>query len=619
MPETIEIVSFLLIAGSSLAWVYFVRARRAGKVRGATQAYRLATELADEGIYTAKAVASDSGKVSDWIFTDCNQRGASYFGLAKQDLIGKKFSAIYPAAELQRVLRICDQALTHGHCQDEHEAWEDSSLKIKWLHRHIVKSEHGLSIAVRDISDAKHHALQMARLANEDPVTTLPNRRWLGEFLPPVLAEPGNKIALLFIDLDDFKNVNDALGHTTGDLLLRSAAMRLQSVVGANDRIVRMGGDEFAIVMTQFRETKEVKRVASLVNEILRFPLEVAKGRKLITASIGISLFPDDAGDMDTLLKSAEIAMYAVKTNGKGHSRFYDPTLYQQLKDRLALEQELSDATEKDQFVLYYEPRMSGATGRLCGMEALVRWIHPERGLIAPLEFISVAESTGLILKLGDLIIDKAFRQIVLWKKLGLPLFPVSINVSALQFSTGGLSRRFREALETHKVNPQLIQIELTESIMLGDEPAILKELEALRSLGIKLLIDDFGTGYSSLSQLQRLRLDTLKVDRAFLRDLGKPEGGKAEESKAFVNAIVSMAHALGMSVIAEGVENQAQMEILRSLSCDELQGYYFSKPLHAEAMSQLLECVDLPFDNNVAIPASQPTAFHDNLHRTAS
>jgi EAL domain-containing protein (putative c-di-GMP-specific phosphodiesterase class I) len=334
--------------------------------------------------------------------------------------------------------------------------------------------------------------------------------------------------------------------------------------------------------------------MAELVNEVLRFPLELVKGKKSITTSIGVSVYPDDGVDMDSLLKSAEIAMYAAKSSGKARYRFYDPSLYESLTGRLILEQELAEAIERDEFILVFEPRMRVATGRLCGMEALIRWIHPTRGLVPPLEFIPLAESTGLILKLGDLVIEKAFRQIQLWQHSSLPVVPVSINISAHQFNAGNLSRTFFDAFDKYKINPELVQIELTESTTLGDEALILKELSAIRSLGIKLLIDDFGTGYSSLSQLQRLKMDILKIDRSFLQDLDR-----TRESEVFVRAIISMAHALGMGVIAEGVETEQQLHILRSLSCDEVQGHYLSKPIPAETMSQFLARSNYPLVNH--------------------
>jgi diguanylate cyclase (GGDEF)-like protein len=580
---TATLVLFILLSSSAVAMYLLRRSRGERQDNGFQNAYRLATEMANEGFYVAHPLRSADGEVTDWTIADCNERGATYFGMRKHELIGKNLSLLYSPASLTRVMTICARAAQDGYYEDQYEV-TDSPLKLKWVHLQAITSKPGLAFSLRDISSKKEYALEMARLANEDPITTLPNRQWLADFMPKALSETKDKLALLFIDLDDFKNVNDSLGHPVGDLLLRATAMRLKSVTGPNDQVVRLGGDEFAIVLTGISNNAQVRRMAEMVNEVLRFPLELVKGKKSITTSIGVSLYPDDGTDLDSLLKSAEIAMYAAKSSGKARYRFYDPGLYESLTGRLILEQELAEAIERDEFVLVFEPRMRVATGRLCGMEALVRWIHPTRGLVPPLEFIPLAESTGLILKLGDLVIDKAFRQVQLWQDLRLPAVPVSINISAHQFNAGNVSRTFVDAFEKYKIDPELIQIELTESTTLGDEASIIKELSAIRSLGIKLLIDDFGTGYSSLSQLQRLKMDILKIDRSFLHELDK-----TREGEVFVKAIISMAHALGMNVIAEGVEREAQLRILRSLSCDEVQGHYLSKPIPGEIMSQFL------------------------------
>jgi diguanylate cyclase (GGDEF)-like protein len=580
---TATLVLFILLSAGLVA-IYLLRRSHGERLHYDFQnAYRLATEMAHEGFYVAHPLRSTQGEVSDWTITDCNERGAAYFGLRKHELIGRHLSHLYPAPALNRVLAICARTMDEGYYEDQYEVVANSPLKIKWVHLQAISSKPGLAFSLRDVSSKEEHAREMTRIANEDPTTTLPNRQWLADFLPKALSE-SKGLALLFIDLDDFKNVNDSLGHAVGDLLLRATATRLQSVIGPEDKVVRLGGDEFAIVLTDISNSAEARRMAEMVNEVLRFPLELVKGKKSITTSIGVSLYPQDGDDPDSLLKSAEIAMYAAKSSGKARYRFYEPNLYETLTGRLTMEQDLAEAIERDEFILVFEPRMRVSTGCLCGMEALVRWMHPGRGLVPPLEFIPLAESTGLILKLGDLLIDKAFKQIRHWEDSRLPTLPVSINISARQFNNGNLSRVFFQAFDKYQINPALIQIELTESATLGDEAAIVKELAAIRSLGIKLLIDDFGTGYSSLSQLQRLKMDTLKIDRSFLQELNR-----TREGEVFVTAIISMAHALGMDVIAEGVETERQLEILRTLSCDEVQGHYLSKPVAAEVMSQFL------------------------------
>jgi EAL domain-containing protein (putative c-di-GMP-specific phosphodiesterase class I) len=303
-----------------------------------------------------------------------------------------------------------------------------------------------------------------------------------------------------------------------------------------------------------------------------------------VHGSVGISIFPQDGDDVDTLLKHADIAMYAVKAKGKAHYQFFHPQLSESLVARLNKEQALRNAIEHDELVLYYQPRVDTFSGELRGMEALVRWMHPERGLIPPLEFIPLAEETGLIVKLGELVIEKACAQLARWKALDLPVVPVSINVSPRQFNQGNLSSLFSSCMARHDIDASLIEMEITESCMLGEDNAVTKELAAIEALDIKLLVDDFGTGYSSLSQLQRLDLDVLKVDRAFTTQICNEKGGEA-----FFKSILAMAHVLGMRVVAEGVETEQELRVLQALSCNEIQGYFISRPVPAEEVPSLL------------------------------
>lgn len=554
---------------------------RSGPDKDSGSLYRLATDTSDEAFLVLDPVYS-GGKLGDWKIMDCSEGAAKMWGTEKDALLGTLASSLYSPSEFHNISEIYAWALERGFHEDEYQEDFAALRPSLRLRRRIAACEGKLAVSLKESSPAEAE-IEMERLANEDAVTTLPNRNWLIDFLPGQLQDTKRRVGLFFIDLDDFKNVNDALGHSAGDLLLRVTAMRLKSVVRPGDWIARLGGDEFAIVLPDV-QPGELKKTAELINEILCFPLELVSGKKSMTTSIGVSLFPDDALDMETLLKNAEIAMYAAKNNGKAGYCFYKSDLSDALKDRLALEQDLSDAIERDQFVLFFEPKIHIRSGRLCGMEALVRWQHPERGLVPPQEFISLAEATGLIVKLGEHVITKAFEQLADWMQAGLPVVPLSINISAQQLHAGSLANRFKDALEKYPVQPELIQVELTESVMLGEKPAVVSELAKIRSFGVRMLLDDFGTGYSSLSQLQRLKMDTLKVDQSFLHEIDR-----SEEGKIFVNAIISMAHALGMTVVAEGVETEKQLEVLRMLGCDEAQGYLFARPMSAETAGRYL------------------------------
>jgi diguanylate cyclase (GGDEF)-like protein len=389
---------------------------------------------------------------------------------------------------------------------------------------------------------------------------------------------------LLFVDLDDFKNVNDTLGHAAGDEVLRSVAARLQSVLRPSDSVVRLGGDEFTVILEPIVHDADAARVAVRIEEAMRQPFELSRGTISLGASIGISLYPRDGEDAEALLKNSDIAMYRAKAEGKGHHRFFEPGLFESLKARLDTERALAKALEEDQFLLVYQPRVSTGNGELRAMEALVRWLHPERGLVPPSEFIPLAEQTGLIVRLGALVAERACAQIARWRAQRLPLVPISINVSSRQFAEGGMADAIADCLARHGVPPDLLEVEITESSMMGENADVLASLAGIRKLGVKLLVDDFGTGYSSLSQLQRLDMDGLKIDRSFTAELCR-----TTEGDVFVRAIVSMAHALGMNVVAEGVETTGQLRVLQSLSCNEVQGYLISRPVAAVEVPGLL------------------------------
>ncbi|RJG07926.1 EAL domain-containing protein [Noviherbaspirillum cavernae] len=573
-------VLLLLLAASGivvttrLAW----RKRQTEKIE---RTYRLATDGAREGFYIVRTLYDEEERVVDFLVEDCNERGATYYGMLRTQLIGKKFSEMPFGSYLSEVVRIFSGAMQTGFYEDELKVPAESPLQVAWVHRRLVRSGDGLAVTLRDISDMKAHEEALSRLANMDAVTALPNRHWLMNHLPTAVMrarESGATLAMLFVDLDDFKNINDTMGHAAGDELLRAAAARLRSVIRPQDNVVRLGGDEFTVILERVESSSDAARVAERIISSLDTPFVLADASlHAVKASIGISMFPHDGGDGETLLKHADIAMYAAKANGKGQYEFYRPQLSERLVVRLDREQALRKAIELDEFVLFYQPRVDTFTGELRSLEALVRWMHPERGLVPPQEFIPMAEETGLIVQLGELVIRKACAQLAQWRRQHLPVVPVSINVSPRQFNEGNLSALFSACMSEQDIAPSLIEIEITESCMIGEGNAVNEELSAIEALGIKLLVDDFGTGYSSLSHLQRLDFDILKVDRAFTAQLCN-----GKEGEAFFMAILSMAHVLGMGVVAEGVETAEQLHVLQALSCNEVQGYFISRPVPA-------------------------------------
>ena len=551
--------------------------------------YRLVIEEGGEGFFMLRAVQDECGVGSDYVILDCNERGALSTCLPKAALLGMLLSQLEPAAFWSQMIAACGLAMQTGFYEDECSTLCDA--RETWMLRRLVRSGDGVAATLRDITDAKVHQEALARLANVDALTTLPNRHWLTQFLPGALqraSDDNRRMALLFIDLDNFKNINDTLGHAAGDELLQAAATRLRSVMRPSDNVARLGGDEFTIVLEHIEDADTVTQIGERIVSAFAVPFLLAGGSlHVVHASIGISIYPADGANAATLLKNADIAMYAAKAGGKANFQFFKPHLSETLVQRLNVEQALRSAIDNDEFILHYQPRVDARTGRLLSLEALVRWMHPTRGMVPPLEFIPVAEETGLIIGLGELVIAKTCAQLAFWKSEDLPVVPVSINVSFRQFSESracSLQQSLAEHMATHEIETALIEIELTESCMMGEQHVIDRSLAEIQALGISLLVDDFGTGYSSLSQLQRLDFDVLKVDRAFTSALGE-----SIEGEVFFRAIISMAHALGMQVVAEGVETLEQLRCLQALSCDEIQGYYVSRPLPAADIPALL------------------------------
>lgn len=542
------------------------------------EAYRMATEEGIEGFYIVRPVRDRSGAILDFMVIDCNSRGAELLKLRRDELIGKSISVLIQKLGADRLISSLHTAMTAGACEGELKSSATEAIAEQWLRLKIVRSNDTLAIRLSDISDTKAHVAELERRGNEDALTGLPNRHWANFYLPQAIdlaAANQTKLAILFIDLDGFKAVNDTMGHEAGDELLRHAGRRLKLAVRPRDHVVRIGGDEFIVIIENIAHKSDAAHVAERVVHAFRKAFSLPQGVQSVGTSIGISVFPDDGTDANILLRNADIAMYSVKTSGKRNYRFFDTQFYEALRARLERETELRYAIEHDQFVMHYQPRVDISTGTTSSMEALVRWVHPAKGLISPLDFIPLAEETGVIIELGALVIDKVCAQLARWSRTGQGLVPVSVNVSPCQFGQVDIVRILKRSLARHGVNPKLIEIELTESSMMGDSIDVARILNEVRALGVKLLVDDFGTGYSSLSQLQQLDFDVLKVDQAFTARLERNE-----EGQVFFRAIITMAHALGMRVVAEGVETLEQIKLLKTLQCDEIQGFYISHPV---------------------------------------
>ena len=434
--------------------------------------------------------------------------------------------------------------------------------------------------ALRDITARKHAEARIQYLAHHDLLTGLPNRAYLTERLGTILAlarRHGTLVAILFLDLDNFKSVNDLLGHHVGDVLLRQVAARIKGVLREADMVSRLGGDEFLVILADLAAAEDAGTVAEKLLQVIAAPVELEEREFRIDASIGISVFPRDGDNADDLIRHADAAMYSAKEQGRGHSRFYTPGLSDAAAEDLAHESRLRDALRSGEFVLHYQPQLRVADLQLAGVEALVRWRHPQRGLTDPEEFIGFAETHGLIDDIGQFVLREACRQNKAWQAAGYAPLPICVNVSAAQFQRGDLIADVGRVLEETGLEARYLELELTESLLM-DQDIVGSALAGLRALGVKIAIDDFGTGYSSLAYLKRYPIDKLKIDRSFIADLGADA-----DDRAIAVAIINMAKTLKLAALAEGVERAEQLEFLRQHGCDEFQGYLAGNPVPAE------------------------------------
>jgi diguanylate cyclase (GGDEF)-like protein len=434
------------------------------------------------------------------------------------------------------------------------------------------------------------HATRVEYLAYHDGLTALPNRSLFNNLLSQAISQAQRhhwQLAVAFIDLDRFKQINDTLGHEAGDELLKQVASRLKGCLRESDAVARLGGDEFVVLMTGLREDKYAATVAQKIITMIAKPFVLLGQEFRVTASIGISTYPTDGVDEQTLTKNADIAMYQAKDDGKNQFQFYSEKLNANSLERLTLESSLRHALERSEFRLEYQAKREMVHGQITGMEALLRWQHPDLGLVAPMQFIPVAEETGLIVPIGKWVLQTACLQNVAWQKLGLPRLSIAVNLTARQFSDEHLLRDITSILESTRMEACLLELEIHESLLIQDIERTLRILTQLKALGIKIAIDDFGTGYSSLATLQRFPLDTIKIDRSYIRDIGHGE------ECSLTRAIIEMGKSLSLTVVAQGVETKEQAEFLRAYACDEFQGFYFNKPLSAHKFTELLRAQD--------------------------
>jgi diguanylate cyclase (GGDEF)-like protein/PAS domain S-box-containing protein len=537
-----------------------------------------------------------------------NQRGAivllnvqaeKQFGYRRDELVGQKVKNIIPEGFAERLIADATRTAADALAQQigtgielQGRRKDGSEFPIEIMLSPLQVPEGVLvTAAIRDITQRKKSEdrfIELSHSAQHDALTNLPNRSLLDDRLTQAIAfaqRQNSQFAVLFVDLDHFKAINDALGHEIGDKLLQSVAGRLVASVRRSDTVSRQGGDEFVVVLSHVEQAEDAAFGARKILDALAAPHQVDNTNLSVNVSIGVSTYPGDGQDALSLIKSADTAMYDAKERGRNNYQFFRPEMHARVLERQSLQGSLRHALGRHEFLLHYQPKISLESGEIIGVEALIRWMHPDRGLVPPSQFVPIAEECGLILPIGQWVLLEACRQARVWRDLGLRAVPVAVNVSAVEFLAKDFLSGVRAALIATGVEPRNLELELTESVLIIDAESTIDTLHALKAIGVQLAVDDFGTGYSSFSYLRRFPLDALKIDRSFVRDITVDPN-----DATIVSAMIGIGKSLRQRVIAEGVETREQLDFLQSQGCGEGQGYYFSRPVVAEQFAELLE-----------------------------
>ena len=549
---------------------------RTFKLKESEAKSRSIVESASEGVI----VIDERGAIETF-----NRGAQRIFGYSPEEIIGRKIKLLIPSSRqedpdgtLGGLLDMGGEEMIGIDREVEGRRKDGSVFPLELSVNEVQFGGRRLFTGVlRDITDRKLTEERLKYLAHYDAVTGLPNRVLFMDRLNQTLARfpwHSRGAAVAFLDLDRFKPINDSLGHEAGDALLKEVGTRLANCLRTGDTVGRMGGDEFTILLADLARPDDVMGICRNIIASLSAPFVIGGRELFVSASIGVSVFPSDGRDSDTLLKNADAAMYRAKEQGRNNCQLYSPEMNAKASAHLEMQFSLRQALERKQLLLHYQPVVDLQTERIVGMEALIRWQHPDKGLIRPADFIPMAEETGLITPIGEWVLREACRQLKVWQANGLPIDRVSVNLSARQFQQPTLVKMLKGIITESGVAPHTLELELTESIMQHQDKAI-RILEELHALGIQIAIDDFGTGYSSMNYLKQLPIQRLKIDRSFVNEITRDS-----VDAAIVTAVITLAHSLRLKVVAEGVETQPQFELLRSLQCDEMQGYLFSKPL---------------------------------------
>ena len=555
------------------------------KIEQAQARYRHAVDSVRDAIFVFSPCPATLHP-DEFCVEDCNAQAARLVRMTRDAAVGRLLAELFADQEAQLLRNLLHAAAREGDVQNELTTARDGHPA--WYFNRAVRIDTSIALTLRDVTDLKAREQQMQSMALSDPLTLLHNRLWLDEYLPTAMQlarAESRMLALVILDFDNFKLVNDALGHKFGDELLVAVSVALRHSLTPKHHVARVGGDSFAVLFDRIEKIDDIDALVAGVRDVLASSSWPEQASELVRkVSIGVALFPSDAEDAVGLMKAAEVAVHAAGQGGGGMTRYYERSMTERRELRLWVESALPMALQNGEMTLHYQPRISARTGQLRSFEALVRWNHPERGMLPPARFIPMAEESGQIIPLGAWVIAEACAQLARWRAGGLRIVPVSVNVSAQQLRNSECRQRVAACLQQHHLAPSMLSIELTESTMVGEDPVMLSELRELRAMGIELHIDDFGTGYSSLAQLQRVDIDALKVDQSFVRALGMRGSGRQ-----LCEAVISIGKALGALVVAEGVETAEQLSQLRVMGCDEIQGFLVSPAVPAAEATEML------------------------------
>lgn len=605
--------TWLLVAGGASALLVVVvalisvwswqlaKARR--RARRAQETYAAASEGSLDAFCVMRTVRDARGQVADFEIEATNTAAEAIFGMSSEALRGQRLCVLLPYYRENGIFDDMALVVTTGQAREGEWLAASVAARGRWLQRQVVPVEDGIVGIVRDITERKLAEERIFHMAHHDELTGLPNRNLMHDRIDQAIrnaARAGSGVALAFVDLDGFKLVNDGLGHKAGDELLKVVSKRMGACLRRNDTLARFGGDEFVILLPdQGQDPLALTPLLEKIRVAVTEPVQVAGQAVQVSCSMGVVMYPRDGADASALLMNADAAMYRAKDLGSNNFQFYAREMNASVEEKLVLLDGLRHAVQEtiegdgegagkpggNRFHLLYQPKVDLKSGRIFGVEALIRWHHPEHGVVSPQRFIGLAEESGLIVQIGEWVVRTACRQAQIWRACGLPPITVSVNVSARQFEESRLVERVAAALQDSSLPPELLELEVTESLIMRDLQKAVDKMRELKAMGVSLSVDDFGTGYSSLSALKSFPISRLKIDKSFVSELAENP-----DDQAIAMAVISLGHKLNLKVIAEGVETEQQCAFLRENECDEMQGYLFSKPVTAGEIEDMLE-----------------------------